>query len=46
MSQLVALAAPGLAGMLVLTGAGGLMGYRQAKAGHALRTGGGARFVN
>ena len=46
MSQLVALAAPGLAGILVLTGAGGLVGYRQAKAGHALRTGGGARFVN
>ena len=46
MSQVVALAAPGLAGMLVLTGAGGLFGYRQAKAGHALRTGGAARFVN
>jgi len=45
-SQVVALAAPGLAGMLVLTGAGGLVGYRQAKAGHALRAGGTARFVN
>jgi hypothetical protein len=45
-SQVVALAAPGLAGMLVLTGAGGLVGYRQAKAGHAVRTGGTARFVN
>lgn len=45
-SQVVALAAPGLAGMLVLTGAGGLVGYRQAKAGHAVRTGSAARFVN
>ncbi len=45
-SQVVALAAAVLAGMLVLTGAGGLVGYRQAKAGHALRTGGIARFVN
>ncbi len=34
-SQVVALAAPGLAGMLILTGLGGLLGYRQAKAGHA-----------
>ncbi len=45
-SQVVALAAPGLAGMLILTGLGGLVGYRQAKAGHAIRTGGAARFVN
>lgn len=46
MTQVVALAAPGLAGMLVLTGVGGLVGYRQAKAGHAVRTGGIARFAN
>jgi hypothetical protein len=46
LSQVVALAAPGLAGMLVLTGAGGLVGYRQAKAGHAVHTGRSARFVN
>jgi hypothetical protein len=45
-SQVVALAAPGLAGMLVLTGAGGWVGYRQAKAGHAVRAAGTARFVN
>jgi hypothetical protein len=47
-SQVVALAGPGLAGILVLTGAGGFVGYRQAKAGHAVRTGTGgtARFVN
>jgi hypothetical protein len=46
LSQVVALAAPGLTGILVLTGAGGLLGYRQAKAGHAVRTSGVARFVN
>ncbi len=46
LSQVVALAVPGIAGMLVLTGAGGLVGYRQAKAGHAVHTSGTARFVN
>jgi hypothetical protein len=46
LSQVAVLAVPGLAGMLVLTGAGGLVGYRQAKAGHAVHTGGTARFVN
>ena len=46
LSQVAALAVPGLAGMLVLTGAGGLVGYRQAKAGHAIHTSGTARFVN
>jgi hypothetical protein len=44
--QVAALAVPGVGGMLVLTAAGGLVGYRQAKAGHAVRTGGAARFVN
>ncbi len=43
--QVAALAVPGLAGILVLTGAGGLVGYRQAKAGHAVRVGGSARFM-
>ena len=43
--QVAALAVPGLAGILVLTGAGGLVGYRQAKAGHAVRVGGTARFM-
>jgi hypothetical protein len=46
LSQVAALAVPGLAGMLVLTGAGGLVGYRQAKAGHAVHTSATARFVN
>jgi hypothetical protein len=43
--QLAALAVPGLVGILVLTGAGGLVGYRQAKAGHAVHVGGSARFM-
>jgi len=46
LSGVAVLAVPGVAGMLVLTGAGGLVGYRQAKAGHALHTSGTARFVN
>jgi hypothetical protein len=46
LSQVAALAVPGVTGMLVLTGAGGLVGYRQAKAGHAVHIGGTARFVN
>jgi hypothetical protein len=46
LSQVAALAVPGVAGILVLTGAGGLVGYRQAKAGHAVHTSGTARFVN
>ena len=45
-SQIAALALPGLAGLLVLTGAGGLVGYRQAKAGHVVRPSGVARFMN
>lgn len=43
--QVAALAVPGLVGILVLTGAGGLVGFRQAKAGHAVRVGGSARFM-
>jgi hypothetical protein len=43
--QVAALAVPGLVGIMVLTGAGGLVGYRQAKAGHAVRVGGSARFM-
>jgi hypothetical protein len=44
--QLAALALPGLAGILVLTGAGGLVGYRQARAGQRIRPSGIARFMN
>lgn len=43
MSQLVAVALPGVAGLLLLTGAGGFVGYRQAKAGHVHA--GAARFM-
>ncbi len=45
LSQLAALAVPGLIGILVLTGAGGLVGYRQARAGHAVRVSGSLRFM-
>lgn len=38
-------ALPGLVGLAVLTAAGGLLGYRQAKAGFALRAAGTARFL-
>lgn len=46
LSQIAALALPGLAGLLALTGAGGLVGYRQAKAGQGVRPGRTARFMN
>jgi hypothetical protein len=45
-SQVALLAAPGIAGMVLLTGVGGLVGYRQAKAGHAVRSGRASRFVD
>lgn len=43
--RVAALAVPGLVGILVFTGAGGLVGYRQAKAGHAVRVGSLTRFM-
>jgi hypothetical protein len=43
--QVAALAVPGLVGIMVFTGAGGLLGYRQAKAGHAVHVSGTARFM-
>jgi hypothetical protein len=43
--QVAALAVPGLVGILVLTGLGGLVGYRQAKSGQAVQVGGSARFM-
>jgi hypothetical protein len=45
-AQIVAVAVPGLAGILLLTAGGGFIGYRQAKAGHAVRTEGIARFLH
>jgi hypothetical protein len=43
--QLVAIALPGLAGILLLTASGGFIGYRQAKAGSTLRTTSIERFL-
>ena len=43
--QVAALAVSGLFGIMMLTGAGGLLGYRQAKAGHAVHIGATARFM-
>lgn len=45
-TQLAALALPGVAGILILTGAGGLVGYRQAKAIQRVPPSGTARFMN
>ncbi len=45
-SQLAALALPGVVGILVLTAAGSVVGYRQAKAGQAVRARDTARFMN
>jgi hypothetical protein len=42
---MAAVAVPGVTGILVLTSAGGLVGYRQARAGHAVRASGTARFI-
>lgn len=44
--RVAALALAGVAGLAALTGAGGLAGYRQAKAGFALRSAGTARFLS
>ena len=45
MTEIAGLALTGAAGLLGLTAAGGLVGYRQAKAGHAVRAAGTARFL-
>ena len=45
LAALAALALPGVAGLLIVTAAGMRIGYRQAKAGVALRTAGMARFA-
>ncbi|UXA17894.1 hypothetical protein [Mycobacterium sp. SMC-4] len=44
--QIAAVALPGVAGILVLTGAGGLVGYRQAKAGRTIAVRSVTRFMN
>ena len=45
LAALAALALPGAGGLTILTAAGVRVGYRQAKAGSALRTAGIARFA-
>lgn len=45
LGEVAAVAVPGVTGILVLTSAGGLIGYRQARAGRAVRAGGPARFM-
>jgi hypothetical protein len=46
MSQIALVAVPGGIGLLALTGIGGLVGFRQAKAGRAIRNADVARFMN
>lgn len=46
MTDLAEAALPGTVGLLGLSGLGGLIGYRQAKAGFALRAAGTARFLS
>jgi hypothetical protein len=43
--KVAAVALPGVTGMVVLVGAGGLVGYRQARAVQTVRSSGTARFV-
>lgn len=43
--EIAALALPGFAGLLALTALGGVVGYRQARAGHGVRAAGTARFL-
>ncbi len=39
------MALAGVAGLFAFTALGGLIGYRQAKAGHAVRAAGTSRFL-
>jgi len=43
--EVAALAVPGVLGLLALTALGGVVGYRQARAGHLVRAAGTARFL-
>lgn len=45
LQQLMAAAVPGVTGIMALTAAGSLLGYRQARAGHTIRVSGAARFM-
>lgn len=44
MYEVAAVAVPGATGIMLLTGAGGFIGYRQARAGLVIRSRGAARF--
>jgi len=46
LSEVAAVAVPGFTGLLVLTGAGGLIGFRQARAGRAMHGGTLSRFAS
>jgi hypothetical protein len=45
MTDIAAVALPGVAGLLLMTVSGTLIGHRQARAGHMLRHTGATRFV-
>jgi hypothetical protein len=45
MAQITSIALPGIAGILLVTMGGGVIGYRQARAGHVIRAEGIARFL-
>jgi hypothetical protein len=46
MPEVLAVAVPGATGIMLLTGAGGLIGYRQARAGRAFRASASRRFAS
>jgi len=45
LARVVSMALPGLAAMAGMTAIGGLVGYRQARAGYLLRAAGAGRFL-
>lgn len=45
LGEVAAIAVSGLTGILALVAAGGLLGYRQARAGHSIRANGPGRFM-
>jgi hypothetical protein len=45
LGEVATIALPGFVGILLLTGAGGLIGYRQARTGRAFRAGAMERFM-
>jgi hypothetical protein len=45
LGEIAAVAVPGFTGILILTAIGGLLGYRQARAGQRVRSAGTVRFL-